>query len=610
MYARKLFLTLAIFLGCRSDSGRPLSDSRTSSPRSTAPTLVLKAVTNKAIHVAPYFGSYAGDNPAFQLSEIMDKQPFVYEKQNSIHHGFTGKTLWFHLRYRYVAESNEPLLLMLGNYVMHYVDFYFIRDGKLVQQRSTGQARPFSQRYAGLREISTPLPVATEPIDLYLRVQSPTTIYFNPTVKAQQLAIERDHLDQIIAGLIFGAQAVLILFNLFLFFSLRDRSYLLYSVYIFSWLVFELNNGGFSARYFFPEHPEWDSRILPLNSLLIHGSFMLFTEYFIQIGQGITRNILKYGGWSLLALALPVAFMPQPLTNRILLTLTFPVVIVILIHAGQSMRLRRPSAGYFLVATLISFLIIPLFILTRLIKADADNAAMNALMMYSLPVTIVTEAVVFSFALADRYRRLREENELQRVNFAAELKNERRQIFSELHDIVGSDLALLMLKTADARSSSMRQLRDRVSGIAKSLRDLLDLDELDSDLPQKLTAIIEERAREVAALAKMDLKTEFKPVNLSPRAAFHIQRFAFEGLANALRHSRASRLKLRLTRRGNFVRFILADNGVGFRKEKRASGHGLRNLASRGRSLKGRVRIFTAPGKGVIVIVSFHSGMQ
>jgi len=608
VFSKNFFFTLLLLLGCTKKEAPAAVALPGLNGIDDSHTVTLNPENAKTINVAPQFGFFADETGALKLSEVVARRDFRYEEKNSIHRGFTGKTLWFHFRYRYNRDTQAPLLLMLGNFALHYLDFYFVKDGQLLEERLMGQARPFAARYAGLREFSSPLPVDTEPIDLYLRVKSSTTIYFNPVIKTAKSVAEKENLDQIIAGFIFGAQAVLIFFNFFLFLSLRDRSYLHYSTYILSWLIFELNNGGFLAKYVLPNHPEWDSRILPANSLLIHGFFMIFTERFTQITTGLTRNILKYAGTGFLFLAIPAIFTPQPYTNQFLLTLTFPVEVIILVHAYQSMRLGRPSAGYFMAATLVSMLMIPLFILTRLLKVDADNYAVNALLYYALPLTIVAEAVMFSFALADRYRRLREENEIQRQVFATELKKERHQIFAELHDIIGSDLTLLMMKTADAKSKPMQQLRERVTGISRSLRDLLDLDDIDPELPKEFAGHIADRAREIAAVCKMHLEIDLAPVIVSARVAFHLQRFAFEALANAMRHSAASRLVVRLARRGPWIRLLIADNGVGIQKTVRSKGHGLRNLTARARSLKGRMRLFTRPKKGVVVILSFHSG--
>lgn len=608
MFWKNLLLALLLLPACAKKEV-PIAGALPASERGgKLQTLSLNPETAKTIHASPHIGFLADGTGALRLSEIIGRRDFRYEENNSIHQGFTGETLWFHFRYRYQKDTPQPLLLMLGNFALHYVDFYFVKDGRLLEIRLTGQARPFVSRYGGLREFASPLPVDTEPIDLYLRIKSSTTIYFNPVIKTGKSVAEKESLDQIVAGFIFGAQAVLILFNFFLFLSLRDRSYLHYSMYILSWLIFELNNAGFLAKYMLPNHPEWDCRILPANSLLIHGFFMIFAERFMQIATGFTRNILKYAGAAFLLLAIPAVFTPQPYTNQILLTFTFPVEVVILVHAYHSIRLHRPSAGYFMAATLVSLLMIPLFVLTRVLRVDADNYTVNALLYYTLPLTIVAEAVIFSFALADRYRRLREENASQRQALATELKRERHQIFAELHDIIGSDLTLLMMKTADAKSKPMQQLRERVTGISQSLRDLLDLEDIDPDLPQKFAGHIEDRAREIAAVCKMHLKIDLAPVIVSARVAFHLQRFAFEALANAMRHSAASQLVVRLVQRGPWIHFLIADNGVGLQKTVRSKGRGLRNLAARARSLKGRVRLFTRPQKGVAVIFSFQSG--
>ncbi|HRP69686.1 MAG TPA: 7TM-DISM domain-containing protein [Turneriella sp.] len=99
--------------------------------------------------------SQRGNNPIFfietltdgvdlpTLSAVMQKGNFSYNDVDSMHYGFTDKLVW----YRYTEATATPLLLMLGNFTLHYVDFYFVKEGKLLSKRSMGQARPFAGRY-------------------------------------------------------------------------------------------------------------------------------------------------------------------------------------------------------------------------------------------------------------------------------------------------------------------------------------------------------------------------------------------------------------------------------------------------------------------------------
>jgi signal transduction histidine kinase len=83
-----------------------------------------------------------------------------------------------------------------------------------------------------------------------------------------------------------------------------------------------------------------------------------------------------------------------------------------------------------------------------------------------------------------------------------------------------------------------------------------------------------------------------------------LYRIAQEAFTNAIRHSRATRVEVRLARAGSAVRCTITDNGVGFERisldgSRAGSGLGLAGMAERLSPLGGSLRIETSPGRGV-----------
>jgi len=82
---------------------------------------------------------------------------------------------------------------------------------------------------------------------------------------------------------------------------------------------------------------------------------------------------------------------------------------------------------------------------------------------------------------------------------------------------------------------------------------------------------------------------------LSPEAAAQVLRIAQEALGNALRHSQARRIRVKLDERA----LVVADDGRGFdRSAVRGRRLGLTSMAERATELGARIAIDSAPGKG------------
>ncbi len=120
-------------------------------------------------------------------------------------------------------------------------------------------------------------------------------------------------------------------------------------------------------------------------------------------------------------------------------------------------------------------------------------------------------------------------------------------------------------------------------GLAAVLRDYAYEWESQNDLPAALTIINE------------------RPLPLQIEQAFY--RIAQESLANVVRHSRASRVEIRLIYTPEAVELSVADDGCGFNLEQKPAGVGLRSMRDRAALIHGSLEIQSAPGRGAQIIL-------
>jgi signal transduction histidine kinase len=83
-----------------------------------------------------------------------------------------------------------------------------------------------------------------------------------------------------------------------------------------------------------------------------------------------------------------------------------------------------------------------------------------------------------------------------------------------------------------------------------------------------------------------------------------IYRVAQEALQNVAKHSRATRVNLFLRRTDRKIRLSVTDNGNGFDAATAAAkpgSFGLAGMQERARLLGGKLRVLSAPGRGVAV---------
>lgn len=201
------------------------------------------------------------------------------------------------------------------------------------------------------------------------------------------------------------------------------------------------------------------------------------------------------------------------------------------------------------------------------------------------------------------------------------MAEERERLARELHDALTQRLFSLRLTAQTAAAvDDMEVAREHLTTIGEmagqalgELRALItELQPVDVEtdgLEPALSRHVEllRRAHGLDIALEIDLPDDA----LEPQAERELLRVTQEALANAVRHSQASQVTVRLASDGEATMLEVADDGVGFDPDDpglRARRLGLTSMRYRARSLGGRLRIDSAPGAGTTVRLEVRRG--
>ena len=346
-----------------------------------------------------------------------------------------------------------------------------------------------------------------QPLTFYLRSYDPAGNSF--PLKVLQLD-DLTHLathENLGLGLIYGVILALLLYNLFIFFSLRDSAYFWYVLTTASALIFILSMSGHGFQYLWPNAavPFWLDRItLPSLWGLCASRFtqsLLQTRRHVRWAHLILNlAILLY----LVAIALD-ALGARGQAAWIIALLSFASIPSALGAAFIRWRQGYYPAllylcGYGLILSSISLLLMRT---TGLIQPATWNA-------YVFPLAIAAETILFSFALAYRIQMLKQEK-------AQALQQADREKTARLAQVQASADELqqaVTLRTAELAATNER-LRQR----EQELQHAAFHDPL-TELPNrrylvdrcKAALADAERHQQAVALLLIDLD-HFKPIN-------------------------------------------------------------------------------------------------
>ncbi|MBL0358804.1 MAG: hypothetical protein IPP72_18925 [Chitinophagaceae bacterium] len=101
---------------------------------------------------------------------------------------------------------------------------------------------------------------------------------------------------------------------------------------------------------------------------------------------------------------------------------------------------------------------------------------------------------------------------------------------------------------------------------------------------------------------------DFKAVHISEaeineKLQINIYRIVQEQINNILKHSKATRAEIILSKEGNNVILVISDNGIGCNTAKKKNGVGIRNIFSRAELCHGDIAVTSKPGKGYLIKV-------
>lgn len=198
---------------------------------------------------------------------------------------------------------------------------------------------------------------------------------------------------------------------------------------------------------------------------------------------------------------------------------------------------------------------------------------------------------------------------LRRVVDAQEL--ERRRLARELHDETGQALTSILLglksleetlQTNESRAATAA-LRELVVATLQDVRRLavelrpsvLDDFGLVAALEHLTSAFAEQTGIAVdfgAALGDDRVPGEVETA---------VYRIVQESLTNVVKHARARRVSIALTRMEGSLKAVVEDDGQGFDPEHADGGHGLIGMRERLALLGGRLRIESSPGSGTTI---------
>ena len=390
--------------------------------------------------------------------------------------GVTRSVIWLKARIDHHQVQQTRWQLQFDYCPIEWLTLYALYPDGTREKQSSGNLVPPEKRPLPGRHFSFPLnlkPTSDQQVELYLRVATKGPVIINTSLMKPEASQHSTNRENRILGVIYGVLLAMILYNSFLYISIRDRNYLHYVAYI-SAATWALASHDGTYQELVAPYSLWLSHngiyfsicaAACLGSLFVRG-FLDLESHAPRLNRG-----LQALQWLALA-ALPWVFLVDNYVLTYIATGLVAMFGLCALLAGIICTRQRSRTGrYFLLAW--SLLILGLFLsCLRYMGVMLESPIAH----YFIHMGELAEVMLLSFALADRINQMREE---------------KQQIQKEAHEkLLETNIKLekSMLLQRNFLTAVSHELRTPMNGIVGAT-DLLSDSDCDEDKIQYVNDI-------------------------------------------------------------------------------------------------------------------------
>jgi len=407
------------------------------------------------------------------IKEVIGNKDFQPNGSNILNLGFGNKNYWVKTSIPSIFATAANLILFIDQSRLSFVEVYYVKDNKVLLTQHL-------KNYNLIAPINTignvgyyhiPKTLINSDPEIYINIVS-NELFVAPVIIQTQQSISKQLIRRdLIFGLYTGALLIMFLYNLFLFFSVRDKSYVFYVFYIlFTWLS-QISVQGFASKYFWSDNLWLHQHSVTLFSLIALISGLSFSISFLNTQKLVPKchKLLQ----ALLGLSIASLFLS--LTNYVHIAfalmqlLTALSCVTALIIAGYVyFKQNIKPAGYYLLAWTVLTIGICMFI-----AKDYRIIPYNIFTIYILQIASVIEVTLLSFALADKINIFKKEKEQSQADAL--------RILIENEKLVREQNVLLEIKVkerTEALENTNQNLNDVLINLKEAQSQLVDAEKM------------------------------------------------------------------------------------------------------------------------------------
>jgi signal transduction histidine kinase len=442
------------------------------------------------------------------INDISDNKNIRWKQSNKRvpAFGFSQSTYWLKIELDYNQIRDNDWIFEISYPALDYISFYQYTN-KLITSYNTGDKFSFKKRPILHRNFLFPVKLIKNSNNIiYIKIKTSGSFQVPITMWKAKEFHDSEKNKLVLQGIFYGVMIVMIIYNLFIYFSIREINYFWYVLFVTFSTLAHAQLQGVAFQYLWPESIFIQETSINLLIGLSIISAAQFTGNFLNL-RYFNKNYYNLIN-VITVLAVIISILSFILPYNISLQLIIILVVIgatSCIYLGfRTWYIGQKPAKYFTIGWLM-FLVGALFISLNKIGLIERNFITEN----SIRIGSIMEVVLFSFALAYRIKLSNELKEKAEIETAKAIAKE-----NMVQKLKETNKELVSTQSSLLKNSRLASIGSMASGIAHEINNPLTI------LRHNIGEIINILSSEKEENNKMKLSTHALKVD------FNIERIA------------------------------------------------------------------------------------
>lgn len=503
---------------------------------------------------------------------------------------------WFKVELIDSSSAERDWYFTCYKYTIDSIEFYvFYNDSLIKSDYYSVHTTKMSDREMEYKNFSFDLSVPkNKKVTILFKTDNRHASYFGYAVKEHQYYISYAVQESFYFGLFYGGICLIIIYHLSFLWSLRDRAYLFYVLYILFQGLYMTFRDGVVQPAIFPEVPQLVRPSFAIVTIFLSVSLLLYARFFLKLNNYKVFDLI-------IKIYIPVrvlGYLIEPSHNVYHLMLDYTAVLIAFVFSMFSLFQKHQTS--YLLCIGFTFLIA-----AHTINSLWQNNIIECTppVFYSMYVGLMIESVLLALANAFRLNMLKKDSikklELENLRIKDELQISQQQsiildqkeqienfLYRASHDIKGplktidglSRLGLMDDKDSTQYFSRIQIMTTRLQKIVDNFLEVVknnnsSLRNEKVNLHALIRQCLEEQFSEYPGRELIEISIEV-PLRLEILSEYYSIYSVIQNLIeNAIKYQDPSKndkyIRISATRKIDHIELTVEDNGQGINESSR-----------------------------------------